>query len=554
MKSGKMLYHHIMEERKRLIAVFLFLLKIKIEGANMETRQEYVEVLKEVVDYIKQEKRLQEAHERLENAYERLELFNMEDALFEFLQKEYGDEDDMYLLLTQYVHKVLGKERAELEYIEKVLELLVKENSNLFLKMNLDMQSTSLAFRNGVQRDFTRRWNINQKCKEELKEMLPAGLERIPVEKRDKQFVVILVPQLLGEEHAPTKLVLEFGRIMQVYLKKKVLILNVVLDTDQELMKTVNVSSNYFFAREDKWNGRGGYKYKDVSLNMYQIILRENNISELVQVVYDIYNMRPFCVWSFSGMAALAGAMQEFTSYIHTSTGQGYAAVEADIIVNYIPTDQPRDIEDRNFLEQHGVKIKETEFLFPYDMPGREIGRQEYEIPAGAFCLGIVGTRLSAECSREFLRILDTILLNDPDIYVAFIGDVGMSFLQTIQYKSSCAQRYRFLGYQEELMVHLGMLDVFLNPPRMGGGNSGAMAMALGKPVVTLGAGDVAAVAGQEFIAQSLDDYPALVSAYKNDKDFYNAQSERARQKIKEMTTSDEELADIIQQVFDMVE
>ncbi len=115
-------------------------------------------------------------------------------------------------------------------------------------------------------------------------------------------------------------------------------------------------------------------------------------------------------------------------------------------------------------------------------------------------------------------------------------------------------ERHTSVGARADLIESLRLLDIFVNPPRIGGGNTGAMAMSIGIPVISLKAGDIAAVAGEEFTAETLSDYPELILKYKNDIGFYEKQSRLAEDRILEKTTDDEKLAAIIQKIFDRIE
>ena len=108
-------------------------------------------------------------------------------------------------------------------------------------------------------------------------------------------------------------------------------------------------------------------------------------------------------------------------------------------------------------------------------------------------------------------------------------------------------------GSKNNLIDYQNLFDLFVNPPRIGGGNTGAMALSAGVPVLTLNKGDIASVAGEEFTVETLEDYPEMIWKYKNDAAFYERQSKLARAKIEEKITGDEELAAIIQNVFDRI-
>ena len=129
-----------------------------------------------------------------------------------------------------------------------------------------------------------------------------------------------------------------------------------------------------------------------------------------------------------------------------------------------------------------------------------------------------------------------------------------------MDYCSGLSSTFIFIGHIVRIakifipiiIIGMGMMDLFINPPRLGGGNGAAMSMSLGIPVLTVDEGDVASVAGPDFIVRRLEEFPALVKRYRDDSAFRERQSRKALQRIEQMTTSDEELGNILQQIIDL--
>lgn len=165
----------------------------------------------------------------------------------------------------------------------------------------------------------------------------------------------------------------------------------------------------------------------------------------------------------------------------------------------------------------------------------------------------MIGNRLENECSDKFYDVISQVVQN-ADIYVIFIGKNTETLPDLAIKNASMQNKYRFTGYVDELMEYLTLIDLFVDPPRRGGGNGAAMAMSIGKPVITLAEGDVATVAGDKFIVNSLDQFAETIVRYKNDENFYKEQSKSAIERINEQTTSEEELADLIGQVLTLAE
>ncbi|MBO5483681.1 MAG: hypothetical protein J5979_00545 [Lachnospiraceae bacterium] len=534
-----------LEERGKFIAF------LKELSTGISRREDLIEKYRLGDSSVEQEWTI--IKKNLENQYNELQFLGIENAFLEFVEAEYCDDEDLYLLLLRYLFEMTYTPKPLLKYLEKMMVVGLDNDLDLMLLLNLEDQMVGLSFSTGMKLPFEYKWNMNQRLEEKGKRTLQLDFTKTAVEDRDTECIVVFVSQMLRDDHAPTKVVLEICRILELYLKKKVLIVNVVLKTDSELLSAAGFPCPYVTTYVEEWNGKSQREYREVSLNMYQLVLEKDNVSELSDLICEIEKLKPLCVWNFSSIPAIAGTMKEFTTSIYTSMCQGYAPVNADMIVNYIPTSDPKELENKKFLEENQTKIIETEFLFPYESPKRKVNGTELGIPEEAFVLGIVGNRLSVECDREFMGMIENIVRMDSDIYVLFIGDVTQELKIMVEQNSHNFEKYVFIGNQLEFIEHLNVLDVFVNPPRMGGGNSGAMSMSLGKPIITLGSGDIAAVAGEDFTVNSLQDYLPLVKRYKEDSSFYEVQRKRAVERIKKITMDDKGLANILQQVLDQI-
>jgi glycosyltransferase involved in cell wall biosynthesis len=106
------------------------------------------------------------------------------------------------------------------------------------------------------------------------------------------------------------------------------------------------------------------------------------------------------------------------------------------------------------------------------------------------------------------------------------------------------------LGFQEDILAVLECCDLYLNPPRVGGGSSVAEALYKQKPVVTLNKGDGAVTAGQAFVVEDDELLVETICRYKEDAAFYFAQQQEAEQRAALLTNSDKAFAEVIQLAF----
>ncbi|SEE00698.1 Glycosyltransferase involved in cell wall bisynthesis [Pseudomonas mohnii] len=127
-------------------------------------------------------------------------------------------------------------------------------------------------------------------------------------------------------------------------------------------------------------------------------------------------------------------------------------------------------------------------------------------LPAGATVLISVGYRLEVELTAEWQARMLALVDRHPDTYWLLVGvgeNVAMHSLPRH------ARIYR-VSPQAQVQAWLAASDIFVNPPRVGGGGAVAMAMEQGVAVAALCDGDAGDKLGP-FAAQSIDQYFATL-------------------------------------------
>lgn len=515
----------------------------------MDDRVWICDILKDILESLNNVDKIKDVLED----YKRIKDNGKVDTLLKFIENEYDKEFAIQMELYLFnitadtaIYLVCAKNRLELEKIQ---------NDDLFFEMNLLEQIYIHEFcKSESNFEFELEWNSYLERKME-REIFNDNKHKINLKRRNKDQIVLVTKQLLGLQHAPTVLVLEIARILKNILNKEVFLLVAGVDTDGELLKnnftiadarTVNFDRNL--------NGTFCKRYKDTEIRGYQLLLKKENKNEMKEVLEKIYQMSPWVVWEIGGHNYYAGITQKFTSYICTQCVSGYPAVQADMIVNYIPCKSPEEKEKKFFLENKGTLIKETEFLFEYEKPWQPAVRENYGIKDGEFILGIVGNRLNEDCREDFVNELAKAIRKIQNVGILFYGEVSDDFKEYMREMLGANARIIYVGYKKDMINYLGMMDLFVNPPRLGGGNGAAMSMSLGIPVLTTEKGDVASVAGDSFTVDKLEDFHVMIQKYEEDENYRRKQGDAAKKRIGEMTTSDEQLGDILQSILNMVE
>jgi glycosyltransferase involved in cell wall biosynthesis len=163
--------------------------------------------------------------------------------------------------------------------------------------------------------------------------------------------------------------------------------------------------------------------------------------------------------------------------------------------------------------------------------------RENYGIAEDRFVILLVGNRLEQEVTEDFLKKIYVMLEENPKAVIAVIGNCG-----ALEKRIAEAYRRRvyFLGYTEELQKTMTIGDLFLNPPRQGGGTGAMYAILQEIPVVTLDNCDVQVNVGETFACDSTDSMISLVHQYCEDEAFMEKRKEACHQKAEEIFAVDE--------------
>lgn len=168
------------------------------------------------------------------------------------------------------------------------------------------------------------------------------------------------------------------------------------------------------------------------------------------------------------------------------------------------------DIEQINAQKQREVYTKETFGLSDED-----------------FVIIIAGNRLDDEIKDSFIHIIYHILEQNEHFVIAVIGDC-------VSLKSRMKHdRIYYWGSQIHFRETIGVGDVFLNPPRQGGGTGAIFAIFETVPVITLNDCDVQINVGSDFVCSDPDEVPACIYRYYSDTEFMERQKENCRKRAK---------------------
>jgi glycosyltransferase involved in cell wall biosynthesis len=160
--------------------------------------------------------------------------------------------------------------------------------------------------------------------------------------------------------------------------------------------------------------------------------------------------------------------------------------------------------------------------------PGAPIVRAQIQATDDDLVMVTLGARLGEEIGGEWAKRIIARLCEREDLVWVLVGGVGAC---PPALRDAPPQRLRFVPHQAEVRGLLACCDLYLNPPRMGGGLSVAEAMAEGLAVVSLDACDGGDKLGPEATAD-LDHYFERLDALLASRDARLAQGARLRERF----------------------
>lgn len=446
-------------------------------------------------------------------------------TISESLFCELGDDDDINIWLYSYALRIYPNQqvfRHWIEYIRVIKHLNYKKKYFLFQQINAMIFKYPLYNTDDI---ISAAWSLLDTISSECKYELKLNLKEIPPDERSGNISLVLVEQFLSAEHGPTKTALDRSYVLKKYLGQNVMIINTA-----ELLSPANVvcieglsEASYF----DALCQQPSVSWQNEEFLYYQCghdMPSDNGIKELVEF---IYNLKPASVVLVGGTSLVAGLINEMIPVITVGTTQSGIAI----------TESKYQIIDKNMLDK-GYRILDIlgkdrkhiipgKFTFSLKPQSRNITRHELGIDKDQFAIAVVGARLTDEITDEFLEMLEKCL--QDGMVVGIIGRC-LDFDIKIQKHSSLKDKMINIGFVDDILAVIENFDLYVNPIRRGGGTSAIEAMSKGIPVLTVNYGDVAGVAGKDFQCESYEEMAILIDKYRKDQNFYNKQSQLAKQ------------------------
>ncbi|TWA74890.1 glycosyl transferase family 1 [Azospirillum brasilense] len=316
--------------------------------------------------------------------------------------------------------------------------------------------------------------------------------------------VVMVTNQLLSAYHQPSRDLLRQAALLQGGAGREVLILNTNMMPDRYHSPFV---PPFAAAIEAQLNGEQLIAFEDQRFRLISSVEPGLTSGKLKGFLAAVEAFDPDVVIGFGGSVLLADLLGSARPLLCIPTTTGTPVTLADIALDFGGITPPP--EGGRFARawrpfRLGLSLRA-------DDGAPTAARADFGLSEHAFPCVVIGNRLDAEVGAAFLALLERLLDAIPHAVVLFAGDAGA--LPGRLAASRHAGRLRSLGWVERMDGLLGLCGLCLNPRRTGGGASAAQALAAGVPILSFPGGDVASVAGPEFLVTDEDALIARAAA-----------------------------------------
>lgn len=425
------------------------------------------------------------------------------------------------------------------EYLGLLLEsVLGSDTMNVFHLEFINYQVTYFLFNNPEYKN------------ERINELLRKLYNRICIElrkciqvhpksqfERNHNKVIVMTPNVLGERHAPTHSALERSCMLEEQFNESVCLVSAREGVFSEgaFPYYQAVTGNHVPA----YTKMSTYRYKDKEFRFYQGKKNIDNVEGMQELVDFVENVNPYYILYIGGQSYVAELLNDFCPVLTVSTV--FSSIP-DCNTTFAMVGRKVTQEERN---RYKSEIIEVPFSFELTEKEDSYSRSELGIPEDEFVFAVVGNRLNYDVKDEFLNEMQKVRKG----FWVFIGSFDR-YGQMIKKHSWLKERSVSLGRVEDVMGILECANLYVNPKRLGGGFSVIEAFHAGIPAVTIGVGDAAVAAGEEFCVSNYDEMVNTIQKYQSDIEFYEKKLARAKEREKEMTNGEAKFSEGIRQML----
>lgn len=436
-----------------------------------------------------------------------------------FLEEVFGEDVMLHSLVLSALFFLFQRK----EQLQQLDLLLLKESMPYDNAVGLRKELKGIRFQNpAMQSEYALQRRIQSFLTERLKGLLGDCCTRIPYEERNHGCIVLATDQFLGESHAPTKMVLEIADCLQNTLGYQVIIL-----VNIERLAAAEMAECWLAPQEvryiSEYNGKIQYPYRGNLFSVWQYFADTEHLEQLREEVRDVAELRPEFVWHIGGDSVISDIFAGLTTLLEMPCVSGYSVSDAQVMISANRLTGEEGREQERYIAQCRQKRIEVEYYISCNMEENGYCREDLGFAKDAFVVAIVGNRLDEEITEEVQGILEKLVREEPHICFAVIGE------RTRRWSEELERHVKDFGYREDFVKVMSAMQLFFNPPRMGGGNSACVAVRCTVPVVTLRDCDVAVNVGEAFCCEDIAHMQQTVLKCYREPLFYDRMKEMCR-------------------------
>lgn len=493
--------------------------------------------LREIKTYEKKEKNMKEFLKLLITQIECLKDYDEE--LIEKNEKRLVELfNNMTLEEQQKTIDIIGNKSSESLYVisyllnviktELIIDAIIKvlENDNnikVIESFEVIYQLGAFLFSHYVkynQLEYYRR--VNAVFTNNVKRFsLELGIEKnvVPLEERNNGRIAIFARQICGQGHAPTAKIVNLAEYFR-RLGYEVLVISCYQGQLQRksITKWYNplIENNIFSSTGRFELDYFGLKTQGVNFNYTN---GDDLYGEIVDTITLIKYYNPLFILDLGGNNPIASLCCNVTSVVSMGCTNKPAITASKLVARYFRCTEE---ESRLYDEYQDAHIFEMIHNDEYNaIMGDALDRKMLGIKEDSFVIIVAGNRLDEEVEGEFLQLLRETIKDNDKVVVTFIGDCK-KLCETFDAEVKIG-KVIFTGSVNNYKDVMKIGNLFLNPPRTGGGTGAYYAVVNDVPVLTLKNCDVAAL-GKKFCCDSIAEMKKILDIYMNDNEFEKKQ------------------------------
>ena len=411
-------------------------------------------------------------------------------------------------------------------------ELTADDSLNLWQKVELMNQLQRTIFASEMIKDEEAEYKRNSDAytalMDEIRQQNKKEFSYLPWKKRNKK-IVLITKQFIGRQHAPTEITLQMNRYLKELGYEVVLYVAYMPNRNTAPLWYKQCLWNNFMNTAGAFQG----EIEGEELKGYNLLFTEEHYPEqLYDAAEMIWQEAPEWVLEIGDKTILADLCRQFTTVLTRRCVKTIPVTNAPIIVLASDYTMAEERRYQSWLKPYQQFVKVKHSIVGNTVVVEKEKKENYGIPEDKFVILLVGNRLVQEVTEDFLKTIYTMLEENPKAVLAVIGNCEALEKRIAE---AYRERFYFLGYTEELQKTMTIGDLFLNPPRQGGGTGAMYAILQEIPVVTLDNCDVQVNVGKVFTCDSIESMVNLVHQYCEDKGFMEKKKEACRRKAEQL-------------------